>query len=169
MATSEPAPPPESHPDAGAPDWRSAYLRLREQEPTEVQPPLPLPAARAGDAAPETTAVRSVSDAPTATRIEAIRQLAEPDAAAAPAARSWQVELPALHGPAWQLHVEQVQPLAPLNLELRVPQVVQAQARQQLSDLDKRLRDAGHDVLKLRLRDTARTGERFRPIDEIER
>jgi hypothetical protein len=56
---------------------------------------------------------------------------------------------------------------APLNLELRVPPVAQLQARQQLGDLDRRLREAGHDVLRTRLRDAARTDKRSRPVDEV--
>jgi hypothetical protein len=103
-----------------------------------------------------------VPQTPAAQRVEALRQLGEPD----PLARVWQVELPAA-GPAWQLRVEQAQPQAPLNLELRVPPVAQLQARQQLGDLDRRLREAGHDVLRTRLRDAARTDKRSRPVDEV--
>lgn len=222
---------PASHRDAGEPDWRSAYQRLRgeEQPPADVlpmplptpvsprgwaeaqpeaaeahpptarvdaprrpetvtsvwqplpaaprglgesprraagplpraddspapqAPPMPLPLA--GDAKPEVAESRPAPPAPaspTTERIEALRQLNEP----APVARVWQVELPGA-GPAWQLQVQQAQPQAPLNLELRVPPVAQSQARQQLGDLDKRLRDAGHDVLRSRLRDSRRRG-----------
>lgn len=172
MATPEALPPQDSHRDAGdEPDWRNAYLRLREQDPSEPEPVLPIAPAMARtprDQAPEMTEVRSVSATPTTERLEAMRQLGEAAPSANPQARAWQVELPAVAGPAWQLRVEQAQPLAPLNLELRVPQVAQAQARQQLSDLDKRLRDAGHDVLRSRLRDGARTDKRRRPADEVE-
>ena len=171
MATSQAAPLPPSHRDTGdEPDWRSAYLRLREQAPSEPEPVLPvLPRmARAPrESGPEAMEVRGVTATPTTERLEVMRLLAEPNPSEIPAARVWQVELPAAAGPVWQLHVEQAQPLAPLNLELRVPQVAQTQARQQLSDLDKRLRDAGHDVLRLRLRDGARTDKKRRPVDEV--
>ncbi|HEY8878602.1 MAG TPA: hypothetical protein VIN03_13630 [Roseateles sp.] len=211
---------PASHRDAGEPDWRSAYQRLRgeEQPPvdepvmpmptltpprggTESEPeaaeartstaridasrraapardpgesprhaaaqtpraedspllqaawaPLPLPAefpAELSEARPAPSTLAS----PAAARIEALLQRGEP----APVARVWQVELPGA-GPAWQLQVQQAQPQAPLNLELRVPPVAQSQARQQLGDLDKRLRDAGHDVLRSRLRDSRGRG-----------
>lgn len=210
---------PASHRDAGEPDWRSAYQRLRgeEQPPvdeqamplptltvprrwTEPEPeaaearpsaaprglgesprraaalapraddsplpqaalaPLPLPA----DAKPELSEARpapSTLASPAAARIEALLQRGEP----APVARVWQVELPGAAGPAWQLQVQQAQPQAPLNLELRVPPVAQSQARQQLGDLDKRLRDAGHDVLRSRLRG-ARAPSRRWPVDEV--
>jgi len=172
MATPQALPPQDAHRETGdESDWRNAYLRLREQDPCETEPVLPvLPVmVRATrDPASETTEVRSVSATPTMERLAAMRQLGEPRPLANPEARIWQVELPAAAGPAWQLHVEQAQPLAPLNLELRVPQVAQSQARQQLGELDKRLRDAGHDVLRSRLRDGARTDKRRRPVDEVE-
>lgn len=168
--------PPDAAPmpaGTGEPDWRNAYLRQRgrdEEDPAMPEsvlfaPPL---GAATRDAMPETTPVRALApSAPTADRVQALRQLADADPAAVPVARTWQVDLPAsAAGPAWRLHIEQAQPLAPLNLELRVPPVAQAQARQQLSDLDKRLRDAGHDVLKARVRD-AQAGKRSRPVDEV--
>ncbi|MDR7270929.1 hypothetical protein J2X20_003587 [Pelomonas saccharophila] len=170
QATPQAAAPAASHRDAGEPDWRNAYQRLREQDPTETATPLLMPLFQTTpptETAPETAPAGGVAPTSTATRIEAARQLAEPQAALA-AARVWQVELPAMSGPAWQLHVEQAQPLAPLNLELRVPPVAQSQARQQLGDLDKRLRDAGHEVLRLRLRDAARAGKRSLPVDEVQ-
>lgn len=172
MATPQALPPQDAHREAGdESDWRNAYLRLREQDPSEPEPVLPIvpPMPRAPrDLAPEMTEVRGVAATPTTERLAAMRQLGEPRPLASPESRLWQVELPAAVGPAWQLHVEQAQPLAPLNLELRVPQVAQSQARQQLGELDKRLRDAGHDVLRSRLRDGARTDKRRRPVDEVE-
>lgn len=183
----QPAPP---HADAVEPDWRHAYQRSRDagtptqaeaqtqtgsetESETERAPeplPEPLPLLQAltppppREAVPVVAEVRSaVPQTPAAQRVEALRQLGEPGALA----RVWQVELPAA-GPAWQLRVEQAQPQAPLSLELRVPPVAQLQARQQLGDLDKRLRDAGHDVLHPRLRDTSRGARRSRPVDEVD-
>lgn len=161
--------------DAREPDWRSAYLRRRAQDEEmailpEPPPELPLAPPALRHAAPEAPLeVRAIATAtPTAEKLDALRQLAEAHPAAVPVARTWQVELPATAaGPAWQLHIEQAQPLAPLNLELRVPPVAQSQARQQLSDLDKRLRDAGHDVLRPRVSD-ARASKRFPPLDEVQ-
>lgn len=170
-ALPEAAPQPVAARDAGEPDWRQAYQRLREQEPREPEPSLPLlatPPRAPHEAAAETAAVRALPATPTVERLEAIRQLAEPTPTAAPLARSWQVELPTAGGAAWRLQVEQAQPQAPLNLELRVPPVAQTQARQQLGDLDKRLRDAGHDVLRSRLRDASRTDRRQLPVDGVE-
>jgi hypothetical protein len=97
---------------------------------------------------------------PAVARMQALLQFGEP----APAARVWQVELPAL-GPAWQLRVEQAQPLAPLNLALQVPPVAQSQARQQLGDLDRRLREAGHDVLRPQVRSVRARG----PVHGVKR
>jgi hypothetical protein len=171
-ATPDAAPPPASDRDRSAePDWRSAYLRLREREPTEPAPVLPVLAVLARPSrqpAPEVAEVRSAAATPTATaaRLEAVRLLAQPGPSAPSQARVWQVELPAA-GPGWQLHLEQAQPLAPLAMELRVPKAAQSQARQQLGDLDKRLREAGHDVLRPRVR-TARAGQRSRPVDEAQ-
>lgn len=173
--------------DADAQDWRSACQRLRARDEDESPddqtqqqpfPPLvpfaplapPIAALVPRDLAPEVAEVRAVAPAtPTTERIAALHQLAEANPAAVPVARTWQVELPAaVGGAAWQLHVGQAQPLAPLNLELRVPPVAQLQARQQLSDLDKRLRDAGHDVLRPRVRDASRSAKRSRPVDEVD-
>jgi hypothetical protein len=172
-----PAQPQGPNLDAIEPDWRSAYQRWggagtpaddaqaeTGEAPLQAMPEPPpwllqaltppVPRDTVADVAPVRAAVPQT---PAAQRVEALRQLGEPD----PLARVWQVELPAA-GPAWQLRVEQAQPQAPLNLELRVPPVAQLQARQQLGDLDRRLREAGHDVLRTRLRDAARTDKRSR-------
>lgn len=163
--------PPALRREDSEPDWRNAYQRLREEDPAQPEEPLPVlpalaPAPR--ETAPEMPVTSAATATPTIERIEAIRQIAEANPTAPPVAQSWQVELPAAAaGPAWKLHVEQAQPQAPLSLKLRVPPVAQSQARQQLSDLDKRLRDAGHDVLRARVRE-AGNGQRFRPVDEVE-
>jgi hypothetical protein len=166
-----PAQPQGPNLDAIEPDWRSAYQRwggagtpaddaqaetgeaplqaLPEPPPWLLQALTPpVPRDTVADVAPVRAAVPQT---PAAQRVEALRQLGEPD----PLAR------------VWQLRVEQAQPQAPLNLELRVPPVAQLQARQQLGDLDRRLREAGHDVLRTRLRDAARTDKRSRPVDEV--
>lgn len=171
LAAPEAAPSPVRHRDAGEPDWRSAYQRLREQDPTEPEIPSPMPlvpTAPRPDPAPDTTPAVGILPTPTAARVEAARRLAEPQAEVVAATRTWQVELGATAGTAWQLRVEQAQPLAPLQLELRVPPVAQSQARQQLGDLDKRLREAGHEVLRSRLRDATRTDKRSLPVDEVQ-
>jgi hypothetical protein len=170
-----PATPPQQQQD----EWQNAYQRLREQsergfegkedeEPLALEPSLPslpplapLPVVARKDAEPEVKAAAPLPETPTAERV---RQLAGPAAEAQPIPRSWQVELPAA-GPAWRLQVEQAQPQAPLNLELRVPPVAQSQARQQLADLDRRLRETGHDVLRTRLRTDDR---RQMPVDEVQ-
>ncbi len=168
-ASGEDTPVPTAHRDAGEPDWRSAYRRLRDQESPEADvlpgAPAPLTAAKRAPAE-EVMQVRSVS--PTVERLEAAQRLADPQPAAPAAARVWQVELPGQAGPAGRRGVAQARPLAPLHLELRVPPVAQAQARQQLGDLDKRLRDAGHEVLRSRLRETARADKRSLPVDEVQ-
>ncbi|MGM9482132.1 hypothetical protein ACS5PN_13170 [Roseateles sp. NT4] len=165
-ATAEALPIPQ---ESGAWGWRNAGSGLRNESETaaiEPTPPatvglLPTP----GMPEPALTHIAPLS--PTALRvIEAVQQVAEPAPASTPLARVWQVELPST-GPAWQLRVEQAQPQAPLQLELRVPPVVQAQARQQLTDLDKRLRDAGHEVLRLRLKQASRSGKSRGPLDEV--
>lgn len=169
-ALSETAPLPVDARDSAEPDWRQAYQRLREQQPAEPEPPLPLLALVAAprEPMPETTAVGGVPETPTVQRLQTVRRLAEPGMPAAPFAQAWQVELPAAGGAAWRLQVEQAQPLAPLHLELRVSPAAQAQARQQLGDLDKRLRDAGHEVLRSRLRDATRASRQQRPVDGVE-
>lgn len=157
-------PPPTPPRDLGESPRRAAAQGQRAEDsplPQASPGPLPLPA----DVQPETPPASpglSTSANLALARIEALRQLDEP----APVARVWQVELPGAAGPAWQLQVQQAQPQAPLNLELRVPPVAQSQARQQLGDLDKRLRDAGHDVLRSRLRG-ARAPSRRWPVDEV--
>jgi len=176
--------------DSAEPDWRHAYLRLREEEapvapgvlPAPGRPPVPAQRREQEETRrdvepmpstpslltpmpgrPEAAPLAAVSPTATAERvIEAVRQIGEAAPAPIPAARVWQLELPAV-GQAWQLHVEQAQPQAPLNVELRVPPVAQTQARQQLGDLDKRLREAGHDVLRSRLRTDRKRG----PVDGV--
>lgn len=179
-AAGEQRPAADARGGAGELDWQSAWQRVRAQDEQEQQdespeaqaqatlPPMPALVPR--EQPPEATPVRAVGPAtPTTERLAALQPLAEAGPAAVPVARVWQVELPAaVAGPAWQLCVEQAQPLAPLSLELRVPPVAQLQARQQLGDLDKRLRDAGHDVLRPRLRDTSRSARRSRPVDEVD-
>lgn len=136
-------------------DARPARAPRRDEAGTDAPaqpslPPAPLQSPREIEAA---RAAQSALASPTAQRVEALRQLAEPG----PLGRVWEVDLPAA-GPAWQLCVEQAQPLAPLSVELRVPAVVQAQARQQLGELDRRLREAGHDLLRPRLRTSRSRG-----------
>lgn len=178
---------PDARGEAGEPDWQSAWQRVRaqgedrdqeqgqdkEESPEAPATPSfvpPVPAWVPRDLAPEVAGLRAMAPTtPTTERMAALQQLAEPGPATVPGGRVWQVALPAAGaGPAWQLRVEQAQPLAPLSLELRVPPVAQLQARQQLGDLDKRLRDAGHDVLRPRVRDTSRSARRSRPVDEVD-
>lgn len=161
------------------PGWLEAYLRLRaetplEREPTpEPLPPvwpaaLPLPALPPAPVRPEPAAVTPAT--PTAQRLDAVRRLAEPAPAAAPLARVWQVELPgAAPGaePGWQLRIEQPQPLAPLSLTLQVHAQAQPLARQQLADLDRRLRLAGHDILRARCHDGTPRAPGALPVDEV--
>lgn len=119
------------------------------------------------DAPPSPPAARIEPASPTVARMaEAARRIAEPVPTAGATLRIWQVELPGA-APGWQLHIEQQQPQAPLALELRVPPVVAAHAQQQLADLDRRLRDAGHELLRSRLRQGGRA-ERRRPVDEVD-
>lgn len=168
------------------PDWCEAYGRLstpsgpvpREagddsarQAPAEATPlwaalpPLPWPRA-VPDAAAPPPAARAEPASPTVARMaDAARRVAEPAPPAAAGLRTWQVELPGVAA-GWQLHIEQQQPQAPLALALHVPPAVAAQARQQLADLDRRLRDAGHELLRSRLRPGGRA-ERLRPVDEV--
>lgn len=147
-------------------DWRGAYQRLQTQAPEPKAPDAPLPlqpvAARseAPAPAPDLPPAAALPPTPTVQRVEALL-------AQAPMApqRVWQVELPSA-GAGWQLRVEQAQPQAPLLLELRVPAVLQPQARRQLADLDKRLRDTGHDVLSSRLQPAV--AGRLRRVDEVQ-
>lgn len=107
----------------------------------------------------------------THTRIaEAARQVAEPAACAPDTARLWQVALPgAAPGLAgWQLQITQPQPQAPLMLDLRVPPAQGLQARQQLADLDRRLRESGHDLLRTRLRRADGSQDGAPRVDEVD-
>lgn len=156
----------ETPPAAGTTeqDWRGAYLRTQAQEP-QPEPPL-LPVGPRGDAPrlpappPDVPAAAALPPTPTVQRVQAL--LAQTPAAPQ---RVWQVELPSA-GAGWQLRVEQAQPQAPLLLDLRVPAVLQPQARRQLADLDKRLRDTGHDVLSSRLQPAV--AGRLRRVDEVQ-
>lgn len=166
------------------PGWQQAYRRASarvEDEtpehatdeltaPPDPMPAWPLPArplptpeapARlepAGRVEPASaTAVRMA---------EAVRQVAAPPLAVTEA-RLWQIELPGA-APGWQLQITQTQPLAPLALELRVPTVMAPQAQQQLADLDRRLRDNGHELLRSRLRPGTRPADRRRRGDEVD-
>lgn len=144
-------------------DWRGAYQRVRTQEPLPPDASLALlPAGPRADASPMPDAPPAAALPPTPT-VQRIEALLAQDALAPQ--RVWQVELPAA-GAGWQLRVEQAQPQAPLLLDLRVPAVLQTQARRQLADLDKRLRDTGHDVLASRLQ-PAVTGL-LRRVDEVQ-
>lgn len=167
------------------PGWLEAYLRLRaeapqEREPTpEPLPPvwpaaLPPPALPPAPVRPEPAAVAPVT--PTAQRLDAVRRLDEPALSAPPAARVWQVELPGVAGmtgaapgaePGWQLRIEQPQPLAPLSLTLQVHAQAQPLARQQLADLDRRLRLAGHDILRARCHDGTPRAPGALPVHEV--
>lgn len=107
---------------------------------------------------------------PTAARMaEAARQVAEPAPLTPDTTRLWQVALPGVQpgAPGWQLQITQAQNLAPLVLDLRVPPAQALQARQQLADLDRRLRDAGHDLLRTRLRRVAHDDDAPR-VDEVD-
>ncbi|RTL36309.1 MAG: hypothetical protein EKK53_23110 [Burkholderiales bacterium] len=176
---------PHAHPQAGGePDWQQAY-RLAStdgDEPRhapgqdasipmpEALPAWPMPALMppATPAPPPPEAAGRVEPlGATAVRMaEAARQVAAPPAPSPLAAQLWQVELPG-STPGWQLQVQQAHPQAPLALELRVPPAQALQARQQLADLDRRLRDSGHALLKSRLRPGERPSDRRRPDDEV--
>ncbi len=155
-------PAPDGLPARATPrgEARAVDAPRRDEAVTDVAaqpllPPAPLQSPREVEAA---RAAQPALASPTAQRVEALRRLAEP----APLARVWEVDLPAA-GPAWQLRVQQAQPLAPLSVELRVPAVVQVQARQQLGELDRRLREAGHDLLRPRLRTSRSSG----PVESV--
>jgi hypothetical protein len=127
--------------------------------PAEPPPsPLPFVLQLPSDAAPAPMA--PLTPTVTAQRVDAL--LAQ--APAAPS-RVWRVELPAAQ-PGWQLRVEQLQPQAPLRLDLSVPLALQPQARRQLAELDKRLREAGHEVHGTRLSDSPRL--RPQRVDEVQ-
>lgn len=184
------------HPPAGEPaptaepDWRDALGRARAHTQDDDTPePLPDGKAPVADAAPAfmpgplpsptpseapvapggeaRSPVGAEPASPTVARMAAgLRQLAEPAPLAPSLARTWQVELPAT-APGWQLQIAQAHPQAPLALELRVPPALALQAQQQLGDLDRRLRDAGHELVRSRLRAGSRPGDRRRPVDEV--
>lgn len=141
-AADAPSPP---EPGPSEPAWLNAYQqRLLQQDPAPAEP-LPVLGLKPHTPEPELPRVAALAPTETVQRVEALLV----QAPVAPP-RVWQVELPAA-GPGWQLRVEQAQPQAPLLLDLRVPAVLQTQARRALADLDKRLRDTGHDVLSSRL------------------
>lgn len=165
-------------------DWLAAYLRLRgddapPREPTAEPLPLwaaalPRPAVPAAPPRPEPAGLAPAT--PTAQRLDAVRRLAEPAPVAVPAARVWQVELPGAVAatdpvtgsePGWQLRIEQAQPLAPLSLTLQVPAQAQPLARQQLADLDRRLRLAGHDILRPGCEGGTPRAPATRRVDEV--
>lgn len=136
---------------------------LREVEAPVVEPAMPRPVPTASQPEPEpepAPAALPVEATVAAARIAALRALPEPGPV-----RVWQVELP-LAGPTWHLQLAQAHPQAPLELALRVPAVAQSQAREQLVDLDRRLREAGHDVQRARLRTPRRPGPPL-PIEEV--
>lgn len=162
-AAAEPAsdwPPAQSTSAAPRIDARPAGERRREETAVDApaQPPLPPAPWRSPPEIEVTRPAQPALASPTAQRVEALRRLGDPG----PLTRVWELELPSA-GPTWQLRVEQVQPLAPLNVELRVPATAQTQARQQLGELDRRLREAGHDLLRPRLR----TGRSRGPVDGV--
>ena len=149
--------PREGEPDAAAPavDTGPAFAPLA---PALAMPEPSAPREPVGQVAPASaTAVRMA---------EAARQVAAPASTAADGARLWQIDLPGA-APGWQLQITQAQPQAPLALELRVPAVMALTAQQQLADLDRRLRDGGHELLRSRLRAGARPTDRHRPVDEV--
>jgi hypothetical protein len=165
------------------PGWQQAYRRVsarqddnpREGEDAAAPVVDALPALvplTAGPRAAEAGALREpvgqvAPASATALRMaEAARQVAAPAPAAVDGARLWQIDLPGA-APGWQLQITQAQPQAPLALELRVPAVMALPAQQQLTDLDRRLRDGGHELLRSRLRAGARPNDRHRPVDEV--
>lgn len=154
-------------PWAAAPAWRAWPWPAPEVGP-EVAP-LGVSAAvpfTPPEAPPTPAAARAEPASPTAARMaEAARQVADPAPAAGAGPRSWEVMLPGA-APGWQLHIEQLQPHAPLALALQVPPVMAAHARHQLADLDRRLRDAGHDTLRSRLRQGH--PERRHAVDDVD-
>lgn len=179
--------PPASRERDDARQWHSAYERLLAEDAPEgrpaadfldapeapalpLLPPPPVLPVRPEMAPPAPPSGLAPASA-TAQRLAA--QAAAPLAGASlpsgggDVLRVWQVELPAVGpGPGWQLHVEQARPLAPLVLDLRVPAAAQLPARHQLAELDRRLREAGHDTLAARCSDRAGPGAR-RPVDKV--
>jgi hypothetical protein len=182
-----PSPSRDTRLNAARPDTRGARENSREDASQDdadtddtappaaletLAAPLPTPAPWAllrQHGAPPAGAVRGAEPpSATAARLaEAAQQIGTPPAAAAGLPQTWQVELPAC-APGWQLHIEQARPQAPLALELRVPPLLAAAAQQQLADLDRRLRDAGHELLRSRLRHAGREGARRRPLDRAD-
>jgi hypothetical protein len=172
--------PPEAEPAPaaceGLEDWQQAWRRLHElPEPAEPAEPLslatPLPPLRPDVPLPPPSvvgAVGAVEATATVSRLQAAAPLAEAAAARPADGQVWQVELPGAVGPAWQLRIEQARPQAALQLELRVPLPLQLQARQQLGELDRRLREAGHDTLRARLSDRPGAPRRTGPLDETQ-
>lgn len=186
----------EAKPNDSTFDWLDAYQRLHAEELSEAQaldtaatepPPLPaLPVQPAhwqpllhapvpmpgNPSTTEATPLRGV-EAPSVTAarlVVAAHQIAEPALPSTPPPRVWQVELPST-GTTWHLRIEQPQAQAPLALDLLVPRVMQTQAQQRLFDLDRRLRETGHDVAKSRARADGRSGLRpdkaLWPLDEV--
>lgn len=178
------APRAAPHPEA-EPGWQQAYRQAREPAacgddeqrsvpdrdtpapeplPTWLMPPLTPPALPVPT--PVLAAGRVEPASATATRMaEAARQVAAPPMPTPALAQLWQVQLPG-SAAGWQLQIVQAQPQAPLALELRVPPAQALQAQHQLADLDRRLRDGGHELLRSRIRPGTRRSDRQRPDDE---
>lgn len=167
------------------PGWQLAYRQARqpassaddERRPApedDAQPHEPLPTwlmptltPPASPAPPPAQAPGRIETAsPTAARMaEAAREVATPPVPTSALTQHWQVELPG-SAAGWQLQIVQAQPQAPLALELRVPPAQALQAQHQLADLDRRLRDGGHELLRSRIRPGARRSDRRRADDE---
>ena len=175
------AQPPTARPDARIPAARKLRPDEAPREPLNPDtlpplPPSPWPTPRDGLPAADTAptmrpAAGAAPVSETHSRIaEAARQVAEPAACAPDTARLWQVALPgAAPGLAgWQLQITQPHPQAPLMLDLRVPPAQGLQARQQLADLDRRLRESGHDLLRTRLRRADGSQDGPPRVDEAE-
>lgn len=147
------------------PTWQRSYQRWQSEAPVPGMPALaPLMPA----VTPEPAEAPAQPPSLTAQRVMAMHQSAEAADVAIPAPRSWHLDLPGA-GPAWQLRVEQALPGAPLNLQLHVPPIAHGPARQQLHQLDKRLREAGYAVQGLRC-DTRTRADRHvppQPLDEM--
>lgn len=135
---------------------RESQEPLSPAQPQQSPPPLAVKPL--GDTAPASMA--PLTPTVTAQRMDALLTQAP-----VTPSRVWQVELPAAQ-PGWQLRVEQLQPQAPLRLDLSVPLALQPQARRQLAELDKRLREAGHEVQGTRLSDSPR--RRPQRVDEVQ-
>lgn len=175
---------PQARPTSAAaaattePNWQQAYRRVsarQEDSPREGEHDAAAPAGAplaSGWPMPDAGAPREpvgqvAPASATAMRMaEAARQVAAPAPAATDGGRLWQIDLPG-SAPGWRLEITQAQPQAPLALELRVPAVMALTAQQQLADLDRRLRDGGHELLRSRLRPGARPTDRHRPVNEV--